>query len=45
MPIKANWKARFLLELLGPVKISGQQRYFANLSNRLIGGRYMAENS
>ena len=40
MPIQANWKARFLLYLLGPVKVSGLQHSVAILSNRPIGGRY-----
>ena len=34
----ANWQARFLLELLGSVKVSGLQRLRANLSNPLICG-------
>ena len=41
MPINANWKARFLLCLVGPVKVSGLQRSVANLSNRVFGGRYL----
>jgi len=38
MPINANWQARFLLGLVGPVKVSRLQRRFANLANRVIGG-------
>ena len=33
MPIKRNWETRFLLKLLGFVKVSRIQRYFANLAN------------
>jgi hypothetical protein len=40
MPMNANWKARFLLCLVGPVKVSGLQSAVANLSNRVIGGPY-----
>ena len=43
MPINTNWKARFLLRLVGAVKVSRLQRLRANLSNRVIGGRYMAK--
>ena len=37
-PIKRNWKARFLSELFGPVKVTRLQRLYAALSNPLIGG-------
>jgi len=43
MQIKRNWKARFLLWLVAPVKVSGLQSSVANLSNPLICGRYMAK--
>ncbi len=39
MPINANWQARFLLELVGAVKVTRLQRLVANLANRVIGGR------
>lgn len=42
---KRNWKARFLLELLGPVKIARLRRPRANLSNPLIGGRWAAQSN
>jgi len=35
----ANWKARFLLELVGAVKIIRLQWHFANFANRVIFGR------
>ncbi len=38
MPINANWQAGFLLELVGPVKVTSLQRPIANLANRVIGG-------
>jgi hypothetical protein len=42
MAINANWKARFLLKLVGAVKVSGLQSFVANLSNRVIAGRWAA---
>ena len=39
MPINTNWKARFLLRLFGPVKVSRLSPLRADLSNRVIGGR------
>jgi len=42
MPINANWKARFLLGLVGSVKVSRLQRLVATLSNRVIAGRWAA---
>jgi hypothetical protein len=40
MQIKRNWKARFLLWLVGAVKVTRLQSSVANLSNPLICGRY-----
>jgi len=42
MAINTNWKARFLLCLVVPVKVSRLQWLRADLSNRVIAGRWAA---
>ncbi len=39
MQIVPNWKAAFLLKLVGPVKVTRLQSFVAILSNPLIWGR------
>lgn len=43
MQIVPNWKAAQILELAGPVKSVWQQSDFADLSNRHICGRWVAD--
>ncbi|MCP4274663.1 MAG: hypothetical protein GY781_22285 [Gammaproteobacteria bacterium] len=45
MQIQPNWQAGFFNEVAGPVKIVRPRSDFADLANRLICGRYMAQNS
>ncbi len=45
MPINANWQAAQFLELAGPVTITKLQSAVADLANRVIGGRWVANES